>query len=168
MSTQELPPPVLPEESALSGEALKRPVAFRTAQGSVYRYDDEGKTTRYKTASGEKKERQDITVFVPLTLEEEQDYLEAYNPALQGKKKVYVLERQPDDSAKIVRDVAQVTNPESVYLGIVENGQIVKTNHASLEPIVGSSVFDTKQFKQAGQTFTERHLGNKVTEIAYT
>ncbi|HVA10750.1 MAG TPA: hypothetical protein VNG32_01110 [Candidatus Dormibacteraeota bacterium] len=167
MPTQEIAPVASPEEVALSGETPGQPVAFKTAQGSVYKYDDEGKTTRFKTATGEQKERQDITVFVPLTLEEEQDYLEAYQGDFVSTQKIYVVERQPDDSARIVRDIGQVTNPDEIYLAITEDGQIVKNNKASVAPVVGANVFDTRQFRQDGQTFTERHLGNKVAEIAY-
>ncbi|MGH7157240.1 MAG: hypothetical protein ACREGG_03985 [Candidatus Saccharimonadales bacterium] len=150
-------------------EEIERKVAgFRTAKGSIYTYGPEGKTTRFKTAAGEQQERQDITVFSPLTIEEEQDYLLAYRSEdRDGKTKVYVVERQPDDSARIVRDVTEVKDPDRVYLTIVKDGQIVKNNKAFLQPVVGYSVFDTRHFQENGQPMTERHLGNKVTEIIY-
>lgn len=163
-----LTPPTQEHEG--TAETKPKIAGFRTAQGSVYRYDHEGKTTRFKSATGKQQERQDLTVFSPLSIEEEQDYLSAYrHDTLLADKdsKVYVVERQPDDSALIVRDVSQVKNPDSLYLAIVKNGHIVKNNKASLQPAVGYNVFDTRHFVEGGVEKTERHLGNKVTEIVY-
>lgn len=169
-SVEQLAPPLPSQVSEDIAEIQPRIAGFKTAQGSVYEYDQEGKTSRFKTVAGEQHERQDITVFSPLTLEEEQDYLLAYrsdNSDRDTKVKVYVVERQPDDTAKIVRDVAEVQDPNNIYLAIVKNGQIIKNNRAVLQPTVGYNVFDTRQFQKNGQTMTERHLGNKVTEMIY-
>ena len=143
--------------------------SFKTGQGSIYTYDTEGKTTRFKTATGEKHERQDITVFVNLSLDEEQDYLNAYRGEgdPNQKAKVYVVERQEDDSPKILRDVSQVSNPDRVYLAIVKDNKMTQLKKASLRPVKGWNSFDTRQFKKDGETNTERHLGNKVVDIEY-
>lgn len=141
--------------------------SFKTAKGSIYSYDSEGKTSRYKTATSEQHERQDLTVFVNLSLDEEQDYLQAYRGAEELKAKVYVVERQADDSPKILRDISQVVNPDRVYLAIVKNITITQLKKASTRPVKGWNSFDTRQYMQDGQTFTERHLGNKVVEVEY-
>lgn len=160
------PPITHDEEDTL--EVPRGPVAFRTAQGSVYSYDNEGKTSRFKSATGEQHERQDVTVFSPLSPEDEQDYLLAiHTRGHDGNTKAYVVERQPDNSGKVILDVAQVSNPDSLYLAILNNGKIVKTNKASLEPTVGTSVYDSRHYQQDGVTMSERHLGNKVTELIY-
>jgi len=141
--------------------------SFKTAQGSIYSYDAEGKTRRFKTATGEQFERQDLTVFVNLSLDEEQDYLQAYRGEGESKAKVYVVKRQADDSPKILRDVSQVNNPDRIYLAIVKDNKITQLKKASLRPVKEWNSFDTRQFKQDGQTMTERHLGNKVIDIEY-
>lgn len=69
--------------------------SFETEKGSVYTYNQEGQTTRHKTATGEKLESQDITVFVDLNDAENQAFLDVIhseNP--DKKKKIYIVERQ--------------------------------------------------------------------------
>lgn len=168
MSTQELTPPPHDLETDDTSEALWRAIAFTTDHGSVYAYDEDGKTTRFKTATGEQHVRQDVTVFVDLDIEGEQDFLDAYRMKnLAHPTKVYILERLEDDSAVKVRDVDQVKDPGNLYLSIVQDGQIVKNVKASLDPFVGANVFDTRHYQEDGKWMTERHLGNKVTEIKY-
>jgi hypothetical protein len=155
-------------EASVSGEFRPRAKAFKTAKGSIYTYDTDGRTSRFKTATGEQEAKQDITVFVNLTLQQEQDILEAYRRHDRLKKtKVYVVERQLDNTPRIVRTLDQVQNPDEVYLAIYEDGQMARSAPASLEPVVGAHVFDTRHFVENGRSYTERHLGNKVTEISY-
>ena len=129
-----------------SAEAKPKVVSFKTEHGSVYTYDSDGKTTRFKTASGEQLERQNITVFIPLTGLEEAEYLEAYHLNEHSHTKVYVLERQPDDSPKKIRDVSEIGDPSRIYLGIIKAGKVIKTTPASLRPIVGYNAFDSCHF----------------------
>lgn len=155
-------------ENRDSAESEPRVKSFKTAKGSVYTYDSEGKTTRFKTATAEQYERQDLTVFTDLSSDEERIFLEAIN--IEGgatPTKVYVVERQPDDSALVVRDVAQVKDPARLYLTIVKNGQITENKPVSLVPFEGANTFDTRHFEENGQMMTERHLGNKVIRIDY-
>jgi len=143
--------------------------SFKTAQGSIYTYDAEGKTTRFKTATGEQHERQDMTVFVNLSVDEEQDFLHAYRVEGESNRKagVYVVEQKADDSAKILGDVSQVTNPDKIYLAIVKDNKITQLKKASLRPTNGWNSFDTRQFEKNGEALLEVHLGNKVVEIEY-
>jgi hypothetical protein len=169
--TSEQQPQTLSQPEPMTNHAEAQPrriKSFRTAKGSVYTYDEDGKTTRFKTATGEQNTKQDITVFADLTPEEEQEFLHAYrhvNPEDRDSK-VYVLERQPDNTPKILRDISEVKDPDRIYLGIIKNGVITTAKEASLQPFLGANVFDTRQYKDArGQTMTERHLGNKVVDI---
>lgn len=158
-------------ETLRSKEAAgEKAVAFKTAKGSVYTYDEEGKTTRFKTATGEQNEQQDITVFSDLSPEDEDAYLRAYQmpeDTPERQAKIYVVERQPDDTGQIIRDISDVTSPDNIYLSIIKKGQIVKSNKAQLQPFVGGNVFDTRQYEENGHPMTERHIGNKVMEIMY-
>lgn len=153
-------------------ETIPRPqdqvVSFQTAQGSVYTYSENGQTARFKTATGEQMQPQDITVFATLTPEQEQDILLAYRSKHPTQKtKVYVVERQPDDSPKIIRRVDQVVKPDALYLAIFRDGAMAENVPASLYPQIGANVFDTRHFQQGDVWMTERHLGNKVTDITY-
>ncbi|MEX2013828.1 MAG: hypothetical protein WD896_00545 [Parcubacteria group bacterium] len=145
--------------------------SFITAKGSVYQYDEEGRTTRYKTATQEQHRPQDLAVFLDLSLEHEQEILESLHskdPNVKGK--VYVIERQPDNSPKIIRKREDISNPAALYLGIFDEKMGMRWAHsASLEPAVGSNVFDTaRHYDEDGNYIeTERHLGNKVVDIRY-
>jgi len=165
MSTLEQLDPAIALPLTETYEPVRQPVGFKTAQGSVYSYDGEGKTSRFKTAIGEQLEHQDITVFTPLTLEQEQDYLAATQ--LDGLSEVEVVERQPDDTGKVIDDLSEVQFPDRLYLTIVQNGKIVQNVPATLQPEVGANVFDMRHFEEDSKTMSERHLGNKVTEILY-
>jgi hypothetical protein len=142
--------------------------SFETGQGSVYTYSETGQTTRYKTATGEKMTPRDITVFVSLDIQQEQDVLAAYRTSDQLQKtKVYVVERQPNDRPKIIRKTDEVQYPEGLYLATFKDGVMAENIPATLFPQVGFNVFDTRHFQQDGTWKTERHLGNKVTKINY-
>lgn len=152
------------------GDWEKPPIeSFMTGMGSIYTYDDEGKTTRFKTATQEQNPRQDITVFVDISLDEEQEILHAYRneglPDLRGK--TYVVEKQQDQEPVIIRNVNQIQDPKCLYLVIVRDGKYALIKKASLRPIKGYHPFDSRQYQQSGETLTERHLGNKVRQIKY-
>jgi hypothetical protein len=121
-------------------EVEPRVTSFKTSKGSVYTYDEEGKTTRFKTATGEMDERDDITVFLPLSAEQDQKILEALHfKSVDVETKIHVVERQPDDSVKILRDISEVTDPNRVYLGLFKNRKMVGAPQVSLSPVVGCS-----------------------------
>jgi len=159
-------------EAGVSVEVLERPKvikAFTTARGSRYAYDSEGKTTRFKTATGEQHERQDITVFANLNPDEEQEFLKSnHHPDTEKQvDKIYVLERQPDGTPKILRDIAEVSDQSSVFLGILKGDQWGLIKPASIKPVMGYNAFDMRSYQEDGKTMTERHLGNKVASIEY-
>jgi len=148
------------------GDWENRPVEnFTTGRGSVYTYDNEGKTTRFKTATSEQHARQDIMVFVNLNVQEEQDYVDAYR---NSTGKVYVVEKMTDNSPKIIRDVSEVSDKNNLYLAIMVDGKITKLKKASNKPVEGYNTFDARWYQdKKGQTMADRHLGNKVKKINY-
>ena len=147
-----------------SGRKVK---LFKTAKGSVYTYDSDNKTTRFKTVTGEQNDRQDITVFLNLAPQEEQDILMAYRGYEREGVKVYVIERKADDNVKVIRDVKEVENKDRLYLAIVSGSTVETMYKASLEPKVGANVFDFRTFYENGERMSERHLGNKVVDIEF-
>lgn len=142
--------------------------SFETARGSVYIYDAEGRTTRFKTATGEPHDTQDITVFAHMTPEQRQKVSDAYRIENQAEEtRVYVVERQEDGQPKVVRKVEDVTRPSELFLTVSRNGRMAGSVRASLMPEVGTTVFDARHFLKDGVWETERHLGHEVTKINY-
>jgi len=150
-------------------EKPKTVKSFKTAQGSVYTYDNEGRTSRFKTVTGEQHEPQDITVFAQLSPDQEQAILRAYHqPGEQDKaKKVYVLERQLDDTPKIIRHTHEIKLEDRLYLGILNDNKLTFAVPATTQPTMGMNAFDMRTFKKDGARYTERHLGNKVVDVTY-
>ena len=140
--------------------------SFTTEKGSIYTYGKEGRTSRFKTATNEQHESHDITVFVDFSENDARAFLDAiYSANPDIKRKVYVLEKIPDGSPKIIRRFHDVTDPDRIYLGIIENGKLVLARKATLKPTKGYTVFDTRHFGDGEESKTARHLGHKVTEI---
>lgn len=159
----------LPRSSAESHpEAQKKVIGFKTSKGSVYTYDDEGKTTRFKATSGELRRRKDITVFLPLAEELKREFIEALTThTVDHEVVICIVERQPDNSVREISDIADIQSPNSVYLAIVRDGELVRANQVSLIPVIGYNVFDTRYSEEDGETRSYPHLGNNVTEILY-
>lgn len=174
---QKLPRIYRPEEHAHpEAEAVPTVQAFMTEKGSIYAYDNFGRTTRHKAKTGEQYPAQDLTVFAELSDVDKQYFLEAIHNSMDANSGVYIVERQDNDGAKKVRRPDQITNPDNVYLAVclVDRSlktdqnvtQILKARKASLAPQVGSYVYDMRTFTgDDGKPMVERHLGHRVTEI---
>src|SRR5260221_71246 len=125
--------------------------SFKTSRGSLYSYDDEGKTIRFKTKTGEQFKRQDLTIFVDLTLDEEQEVLHSIQkPHEQDNEiKAYCVERLENDQPKIVRDRGEIINVGRLYFGVLrKDGSWQLMKKASLVPSVGKTVFDTRHYTE--------------------
>lgn len=161
------------EPNSLVRENINRLVkSFQTAAGSVYVYDKDGKTTRFKTATGEQMDRQDITVFSTMTPDEEQLVLNSYRHLKPEYKKykVYVGEKSDDDKKVSIiskREEIKNLNKLCLYIWDTEAKNITWFKDASLEPKIGWNVFDIRHFDENGVTYAERHFGNKVVGINY-
>jgi len=109
-------------------------------------------------------------VFVRLTPEGRQLYVDAIHSHCDDptkNKKVYVVEPLPNGSPRIIRTPHDVKDPHNIFLAALQNDQVIGATRASLEPELGANVFDTRHYQENGQWYTERHLGNEVTEIHY-
>jgi hypothetical protein len=167
------------EFKAWFGDWEHIPVArFKTAKGSIYNYDSEGRTSRFKSATNEQHDPQDVTVFADLDIEEAQDFMLAYRTQqeLAGKRiKLYVTEKLPDGTGKIIRNRTDIEDEERLTLAVINGNQngrfspenVVMVKRATLQPAVGLNTFDTRHFQENGETLTERHLGNKVVALDY-
>lgn len=152
----------------------------RTSQGSEYTYDKDGKTSRYKTATGEQQATQDLAVFLHMDVQEEQDFLEAYRTEgglkIDGKRvKVYVVEKTGDSGGRIIRNKEDVQDEKKLGVAVL-NGRdgdsfvaanVVQIKRASMQPAVGLNVYDTRHYMEGDDQVTERHLGNKVDGLQY-
>lgn len=150
-------PTPLPQDSVAS---------FTTSKGSVYSYDEDGHTTRYKAATGIEQPKQDLTVFLDLGLRDVGSVALSY--LLKGsknKRSIEVTELQPDGSARIVADVNEISNPDRLSVTTFRRGKILRSKPASLQPRLGAHVYDSRRFEENGAVRTERHLGHKVTSI---
>ncbi len=147
--------------------------AFKTAKGSVYTRQPDNRYTRHKTVTGESFSPRDLTVFVKPSPQDRQLLLDAiHTVSSPGKARLYIIERQPDNTSRIVRNMDEIADASRLYMATIreENGQsvIVLNLHCSLTPTVGWNEYDATHFKDAsGQTVHERHLGNQVAEIEY-
>ena len=139
-------------------------VSFETSKGSVYTYGNDGKTTRFKTATGEQNAPQDLTVFIQFRdSNQEQDFLKAYRQPELGFT-VQVV----DINGNIYRTNESIIGKD-VRLAIIDNkDNIVESVGISQTPIIGYSVFDRRSFKDDnGENIAERHIGNQIVKINY-
>lgn len=140
--------------------------SFKTEHGSVYTYDNQGRTSRFKAKTGEKFEPQDLTVFTDLSEEESREFLDAIhakNPDL--KRKIYIVEKQKNGEPRVVRKFSEVVDPQNLYLAMIKDSKMLKSKKATLKPTLNYTTFDTHHFYDGKEWKTERHLGHKVIEI---
>lgn len=143
-------------------------VSFTTSRGSVYTYDDEGHTTRFKTASDKEQPTQDLTVFVNVEPKDVGTIAAAYLLRSSTEQtKIEVIEQQPDGEAKVITDIKEVALPDQLMVATFRGDRIVKRKPASIVPKIGMYVFDSRKFDENGTIKTERHLGHKVTAVRY-
>jgi hypothetical protein len=159
VSKTEAPTPT--ETAPVSTDAKADIESFETAKGSVYTVLPNGKTQRFKTATGEQNEPNDLIVFVKFKdAQQEQDFLSAQNR--QDGKKLYVV-----DSAGNVYDTNEQVKGKDVKLAIIKDGKVIETVETSLEPKIGYNTFDQRRYEEKGEKYRSTHLGNKVTKINY-
>ena len=135
--------------------------SFETSKGSVYTVLPNGKTQRFKTATSELNEPNDLIVFVKFkNSKQEQDFLSAQNR--QDGQKLYVI-----DSKGNVYDTNEQVKGKDVKLAIIKDGKVIETVETSLEPKEGYNTFDQRRYEEKGEKYRSTHLGNKVTKINY-
>jgi hypothetical protein len=135
--------------------------SFETSKGSIYRVLPNGKTQRFKTATNELNEPNDLIVFVKFkSTDQEQDFLSAQNR--QNGQKLYVV-----DTKGNTYDTNVQVKGKDVKLAIVKDGKVIETVETSLEPKIGYNTFDQRRYVDKGESYRSTHLGNEVTKINY-
>lgn len=140
--------------------------SFETSQGSKYEVLADGRTKRFKTATGEEQEPQDLTVFAKFKdAEQEQRFLEGIQQREESGTKVYVI----DKDGKIY-DKNEEAQGKDVRLALVNSktGEVLETADTKTEPTKGYNTFDQRRFTKDGEELRESHIGNKVTKINYS
>lgn len=169
-------PPRIYRPDQKEREHTPRVTAFQTEKGSVYSYDNFGRTTRHKATTGEIYPAQDLTVFVDMEPQDKDGFVYWLHHSDDPSVKVYVVEKQPNGAAVKIRRPEDVRTPDQLYLVAcqVDEGlghdfnitHILKNRKAQLEPAEGLYVYDTRRYTgDDGKLMTERHLGHRVTEI---
>jgi hypothetical protein len=159
-------------------EPVPKVEAFQTERGSIYAYDNLGRTTRNKIKTGEIYEAQDLTVFASMDPKDKDDYVRSLHHSVDENERVYVVEKQSNGAAKKIRRPEQVQNSEALYLIVCQIDPTIQSEHnithvlkdkkVSLNPELGSYVYDTRSYTaEDGKHKTERHLGHRITEIKY-
>lgn len=136
--------------------------SFETSQGSVYTVLPDGRTQRFKTATGEQNEPQDLTVFVKFKdAQQEQDFLNGAQNQKSGTK-VYVIDEQGNRYSKN-SDI----KGKDVKLALVDEktGEVLQIVETKQEPTEGYNTYDERRFTEDGQEYREKHIGNKVSKI---
>jgi hypothetical protein len=138
--------------------------SFETAKGSVYTVLPDGRTQRFKTATNEQDEPQDLTVFVKFKdADQEQDFLQGVQRSESSGTKVYLIDQQGNKY-----DTNEQAAGKDVRLALVKDGKVIDTVETSTTPKVGYNTFDQRRFKKDGEQYRQSHLGNKVVKINAT
>jgi hypothetical protein len=149
-----------------------------TARGSIYKYLNDGRTQRYKYATGETHEPQNLLVYVP-----DFSLVKAHAPqGLQGKlgeddfsyeqilldyvhsEKTYVVNGQ----GRRIENLADALKESRLYFALInkQTGEAYAHISVSLVPKIGYSTYDTRKWEEKpGEWRREVHLGNKVIKI---
>lgn len=141
--------------------SFKGIASFETAKGSVYTVLPDGRTQRFKTATKEQNEPQDLTVFVKFKdAAQEQDFLEGVQRSETSGTKVYVIDKQGNKY-----DTNAQAAGKDVRLALVKDGKVIDTAETSTTPKIGYNTFDQRRFEKDGEKYRQAHLGNKVVKI---
>lgn len=155
-----------------------------TAKGSEYVYLPDGRTQRFKKATNELSEPQDLLVYIPsfdiikikalrmypkifAGIENEHQYggLLLQYAQLQGK-----TVRPVDDKGVEILTNTQARSAAKVFLYFMDKSDPSNSFFlpVSIEPKLGYNSFDTRKYlNEQGETLRERHIGNKVVKINF-
>lgn len=150
-----------------------------TKKGSIYTYLEDGRTQRFKKATGELHKPQDILVFVP-------DYDTLINASKKNITSIigenefeygqYLLEYAQvsprtcfvinKDGIKIEKN-KDAKNEKLLFLALYDkkSDKVDFTIPVSHIPRIGYNTFDTRKYQEGNEWYRDRHLGNKVISI---
>lgn len=172
------------ETNTETQEEIKKPKSVTTARGSKYTYLEDGRTQRFKEATGEMHDPQDLLVFIPpwdkigeqavkmfpdifKGIDNQVQFEQVILEFGQGKGKTM---RPVNEQGKVLTSLEDVAEDERVFIAFVDKNENKAVFHlpVSKEPQIGWNTFDTRLYKdEDGNTVRERHIGNAVTDIEY-
>ncbi|MBA3733555.1 hypothetical protein H0W91_04270 [Patescibacteria group bacterium] len=174
------------ELGMLGGSEKPKPTEFVTDKGSIYKYLPDGRTQRFKKATNEKLDIQDICVFIPpwdeISIEAKKRFpkilggVEDYNDImfqqilLDYQNLDGFTIRVMDSKTNEITTSSQLAEAGEVYMYLIDKNNPDRTFYlpVSKEPKVGYNTFDTRKYiDDKGITTRERHIGNKVVNIKY-
>lgn len=155
-----------------------------TEQGSIYLSLPDGRTQRFKKATDELHEPQDVLVFIPpyklIGATVVGHYPEIFKGVTNEDQFMQVLLKHVHSSGYTSRIVSNkgielkknqdVSNAERVFLHFISRSN-PNDNFllpVSKEPKLGYSTYDTRVYlDERGKNVRDRHLGNKIVDIKY-
>ncbi|HMQ01764.1 MAG TPA: hypothetical protein PKD79_01695 [Candidatus Doudnabacteria bacterium] len=155
-------------------EVKRKAVAFQTAQGSIYKVDEVGRTTRYKTVEGKEYKPSGVTVYL-------NDKFHPFVSSLtynHDDAKVNLLELR-DGALTRIKDIDEVQDKNAVKLAFIdiENpSKFIQLRNSSgelqpaifdvsFEPELGLHPFEIAYDDQNKKTY---HYGNQITDIKHS
>lgn len=160
-----------------------KPIEFTTAKGSVYTYLPDGRTVRFKKATNEKLEPQDVCVFLPpwteINTKAQEIYPEIFvgiENEVQFEQVILPYAQLPGYSMKVcdkegseLTTNADVAKADQIFVLFLDKKNPNKSFYlpASGEPKVGYSTFDTRVYEKDGKKMRSTHIGNKIVGIKY-
>ncbi len=165
-------------------EIKRKPSEITTAMGSVYKYLPDGRTQRFKTATGELSQPQDTIVFFPPYAMIKDWAMKAYPEIFKGIENEAQYEatlveyvhggnktiRVTDQTGKELANNAEAAKAERVLAALVDKDDSTQSFYlpVSREPRIGYNTYDTTKYKDENeQTMRDKHLGNKVVDVKY-
>ena len=153
--------PAVPKQEA-EVESENSVASFETEKGSVYEVLPDGRTKRFKTATKEQNDPQDLTVFAKFkNPQQEQEFLRGIQDTKSGTK-VYLIDKEGNKY-----DTNADAKGKDVKLALVDvaTGKTLQLAETSLDPKIGYNVFDQRRWDADGKSWRESHIGNRVNKI---
>jgi hypothetical protein len=137
-------------------------ISFETAKGSIYTVLPDGRTQRFKTATGEQSEATDLIVFIKFVDDNQnQRFLRGVQDDNSGTK-VYVIDKEGNKYSK-----SSDIKGKDVKFALVDEktNEVLETVETKQEPTIGYNTYDERRFAKDGEQYRSKHIGNKVTKI---
>lgn len=145
--------------------------SFETSKGSVYKLDNEGRTSRFKTAEGKEYSSSGVTVYLPPQYHNLIGTLTYHH----DNATVRLLERRSDGSVHRIKDVQDIldrTNVRLVFMDKTNENEIIKVKteqgmkpamfEVLFEPQLGFHPFEIGYDESYNKSY---HYGNPITKI---
>lgn len=157
----------VPEEARDVERRVHNVASFETAKGSVYTYGEDGRVSRFKTATGEQDPPSDICVFLELDECQRQRVSDVAYEKVLGQELV-ILEDIGDNRGEMRLNLEEVEDPTKLSIGIWEDRKkMIAKLPATLIPTQGTVPLELshRMNPDRGVVRAYRHLGNEVVKI---